>query len=955
MTFPRTSWTIAIVLSPLIATAVFADPPEPKQEVPFDAARKAYLQGELDAARRTYETLAQSEESKLAATLGLVEIDLLVGEYEQGIDRLRAIENAGRKSADWHASLAALLAEIGRYEEAVAHNRRALALDEDHLRARWQLGQCLEMVGQTGEAMRVYERFEEVMLGGKLPDSPQDVTLLGNGFYRYSLLKRHPNLVERTRHVLRETYQDAFDNLDPLYWPARMAAAKLLLEKHNSGEALIDLKNLIEKNPHIPAAHVAMGRIELEELGFEDVEKRVEEARRTNPRYVPAALLLADCRMQERRYADAIEAAKAALAVNPKCIEALAVTAAARLAMGDNAAAQDVQRRVEAINARPAGFHYAMGVWLAARRQFDRAEAEYKKAIEYAPWWPEPRTDLGLCYLETGEEALAKQTLEASFRLDGFNHRTHTILGLLDQLEHFASVETQHFIVKFDRKEDPIVGTYFSEALEAMYAETCDMFGHRLEKKTIVELFPDHMGFSVRIGGRPFIATIGACSGRVIAMASPRKGASLFGRYNWNNVLQHEFAHTVTLDATQGRIAHWYTEACAVYSEPHARPWAWKQLLSDACREDRLFSLEDIDWGFVRPKRPDDRHLAYAQSEWMLEYIIEKHGRDKVVALLKAYRDELPQQAAFKEVFHTDTSAFFDDFKRWAGEQVAAWDMPSMPKVDKNEVETRLEADPDNASLHALLAVALLGEAKADEAEEAVKRAMSLNPDEKLALEVFSHIQVGRSHAEKNENKRQQYLDHVEPYLRRLIRIDPDNASAIKYLGYVEQSWGQWREAIGWLKRYQSRYPEDPDTYRRLAAIYGEQRNENARIDQLAKLAPLVEDNPYVAVQLAEAYAGRGQFQEAARWYHHAMLIDPFDVSTHLRCGDLLLSLSRPLEAQREFEAAIALKPDDGQAYDGLSRVFAAMGNRERAETYKKEAEARGFRRKADPIGAAGG
>ncbi len=948
MNRPRTMPTLAVTVSMLLTSAMFAGRPQAAAAGSFDDARKAFMRGDLDAAKGTYATLSASREHKLRATLGLAEIDLLVGDYEDGIKRLKTIENAGRKSADWHAALAALLAETGRYEEAIRHNRRALDRDENCLRARWQLGQCLEAIGRTDEARRVYERFEEIMLGGQLPESPANVTWLGKGFYRYSLLDRHPNLAQRTRHVLQEIFQDAFDNLDPLFWPARLAAAELLLEKHNTIEAKIDLEALIEKNPHVPAAHVALGRIELENWAFEDVEKRVEEARRTNPNHVRAALLLAICRMQERRYAEAAEAAETALRVNPNSLDALGMLASARLASGDKTAAQDLMARVERINPRPAAFHYVLGVWLASRRQFDRAEAEYKKSIDYAPWWSEPQTDLGLCYLETGEEALAKQTLEASFKLDGFNHRTHMILRLLDQLEHLATVETEHFIVKYDKTEDPVVGMYFPDALEAMYPEICDAFGHRPEKKTIVELFPNHVDFSVRIGGRPFIATIGACSGRVIAMASPRKGASLFGRYNWDNVLRHEFAHTVTLDATRGRITHWYTEACAVYSEPHARPWSWKQLLSDAFREDRLFTLDEIDWGFIRPKRADGRHLAYAQSEWIIEYIFDKHGRDKALALLEAYRDELPQEAAFKQVFGMDAATFFKRFKRWAGRQVAEWDMPVTPTADKEKVEKQLEDDPDNALLHAKRAVALLEEAEVDDAETALNLALELNPNEKLALELIAHIHVKRSHAEKDPKQREQYLEDAEPYLRRLIRIEPDNPHAIKYLGFVEQSRRQWPEAIRLLKQYQDRYPEDPDTYRRLAAIHAEQGDEGARIDQLANLAPMVEDNPYVALELAEAYENRGQLAEAARWYRHAMRIDPFDASTHLACGDVLLKLGRPLEAQREFEAAVVLSPDDGHAYDGLSRVFAAMGNRKQAETYKKQAEARGFHREAD-------
>src|SRR5207244_2543569 len=160
--------------------------------------------------------------------------------------------------------------------------------------------------------------------------------------------------------------------------------------------------------------------------------------------------------------------------------------------------------------------------------------------------------------------------------------------------------------------------------LEKVYSDVTGNFGVQPEKKTSIEIFPDHMGFSVRITGRPFIATVGACTGPVIAIQAPR-GLAPFGRFNWANVLRHEFTHTVTLAATENRIPHWMTEGMSVHEEPVPQSWRTKQLLSQALWDDRLFTLESIDWGFMRPKRSDDRELAYAQGEWMVGYIAKHY------------------------------------------------------------------------------------------------------------------------------------------------------------------------------------------------------------------------------------------------------------------------------------------------------------------------------------------
>ncbi|HVP13105.1 MAG TPA: tetratricopeptide repeat protein, partial [Phycisphaerae bacterium] len=654
-------------------------PAASRPSTPCSSARECFLRGDYDAAIEFYDDLGRGGgEDAVRAACGQTEIDLQIGNYAGGIARLRGLESKGRESADWHACLAALLAEIGKYDEAIEHNRRALELESGHLRARWQLGQLYEMLGREKDAIDTYEPVERLMTEGTLPSAPEDLVYVGKSFCRISLLTRHPNRVQRTKHVLTEVYQEAFDVIDPLFWPGRLAAAELLLEKHNRTEAKSDFAAICAQNPKVPDAHVGLGRIALAEWDFEKAEQEAETALDINPRHVPAMLLLADIRMTQRQHKDAVAAAGRALEVNPNSIEALAVLAAAQWWMGDRAASQSAQERVLKINPRPAAMHCILGVWLGADRRFPEAREHLSKAIEYAPTWPAPRTELGRLYMETGEEALARKTLDEAFALDSFDADTHGILGLLDQLEKFARLETKHFVIKYDAKADSVIGPYFAESLEALYAGVCRDFGADLDKRTIIEVFPDHMGFSMRTAGRPFIATIGACTGRVIAMTAPRPTSSTFGRFNWVNVLRHEFTHTVTMAVTDNRIPHWFTEGLAVREEQPRQSWSVKYLLSSAVRHDRLFTLESIDWGFIRPREPDARGLAYAQSEWMVEFITERYGDRAIPGMLKAMREGVTQEQVFKQVLKCEPAAFEKEFKAWAAKGVEAWGLPDV-------------------------------------------------------------------------------------------------------------------------------------------------------------------------------------------------------------------------------------------------------------------------------------
>ena len=49
--------------------------------------------------------------------------------------------------------------------------------------------------------------------------------------------------------------------------------------------------------------------------------------------------------------------------------------------------------------------------------------------------------------------------------------------------------------------------------------------------------------------------------------------------------------------------------------------------------------MNDLTWGFVRPKKPSDRQLAYAQSFWICQYINEKYGHDAILKMLAEFKN----------------------------------------------------------------------------------------------------------------------------------------------------------------------------------------------------------------------------------------------------------------------------------------------------------------------------
>src|SRR5688572_33263216 len=78
--------------------------------------------------------------------------------------------------------------------------------------------------------------------------------------------------------------------------------------------------------------------------------------------------------------------------------------------------------------------------------------------------------------------------------------------------------------------------------------------------------------------------------------------------------------------------------------------WEWVPMLYHAVKEKELFTLENITWGFVRPRRPMDRQLAYAQSFWICKYLEEKYGHDAILNMLELFRAGGQQDDVFMKI-----------------------------------------------------------------------------------------------------------------------------------------------------------------------------------------------------------------------------------------------------------------------------------------------------------------
>ncbi|MFW6132989.1 MAG: tetratricopeptide repeat protein [Planctomycetota bacterium] len=883
-------------------------PSAARESSPLAAARKLYMTGKYAEAAEAYEPLLDDARLRVRAAVGLAEALAATGAYDDTLDALDRVKEPGGADARWHAARAGVLETVGEYGDALAAARQAHRLRPDWAPAILLRGRLLETFGRKPQAVEVYETMRRALEGTAYREDPESLVALGRILDRHAVLTGR-RASEQAANILHNYFQFAYQEVDETYWPANVAAGMFLLGKHKPGDAATELELATRQNERIPAVHVGRALLHLRKWRFERCLGEVNKALSINPRHTDALLVRAACLMKWRKVDQVPAVIDDILEINPRHVEALSLAAARHVRVGTPDDARPFIERVHEVDPDCATLPHTIGEWLSAGRQYELAETYLTRAVELAPEQAGAVTDLGLLYMQAGRENKAREVLARARRLDDFRADVHNYLELLDDLADYAVRETPHFIVKVDARHDAVLLEQVAAEAERIYAEVTDHFEHEPATRTLVEIFPEHEDFSVRISGKGWIGTVGACTGPVIAMVAPDAQRSRFGTYNWATVLRHEFAHVVTLSATGNRIPHWLTEACAVWEQPDRRNYEAVQALVAAVRGDRLIPVSKLNWSFIRPKRRGDRSLAYAQSEWMLEYIITTKGYDTVLALLDGFAEGLTQPEVFAEHLGMSETDFDRAFAAWARHEVRRWGYTPQGPPDLVEAKQAAEKRPHDAGAQARLAEAYWQRHKPDQAIQAARAALRESPDHPGALGVLAQALTAR-----------EKYDRAARLAEKLQQVAPDSPVAPQVLAKCHLARRRWGPAIEALEQVKRRRPLADVGYKELAKLYLQLGRPDRALPNLIELHRRTMTDPTYARQIAEAYRTLpGEQDKALRYWREVTRINPYDADAYKAMTELHIALGRYDRAARAARSMTQVARDSAEAWTYLA------------------------------------
>lgn len=810
-------------------------------------------------------------------------LKLFHGQWD-GLDNLQGNDLARLRLAQWRLDDAVFqddnIAAILRAEAALHRGDPGttikLLADDDSAPALMLKSQACEQLGDMAGAVAALLPLREAGKEHATADASQ-LTAVALALLELARLEGRPSHDYRLAMGMLAKVRT---ELDRLYWPSLLAEAKVLFDKDNPEGAQGAIAEALHLNPRSSQAWYLLGRMTAQTFQFDRARFCADKLREINPDHLLADLVDIESFLTQRDVPRAIQVAQKAMAKYPTHRELNAFAAAAHAMAYDDAQTRAAIERFDAMSPGNPLLYATLGRFLSLTRQYDAGAAALRRAIDMNPNWCEPRAELALLLMQSGDEENALKELRAAARLDPFNKRVANQLKLAEELQTYDTIRTEHFIIRYKPGVDEVLARDMPAELERIYSDITSVFAHRPKRTTLIELLPDEQWFGVRITGIPEIWTIAASTGDVIAMTPPRLGAKQRGTFDWARVIRHEFVHTVTLDKTANRLPHWFTEACAVSQEPGGRDYPTSQLLAEAVKRDKLFDLKEINWAFVRPKTELDRPLAYAQAHWMLQYITLKFRHQAVLDLLVEFRNGANAEDAIARVTGGSAESFMAGFHEWASSQVKAWGLAS--DIKDARVEAIMNGVREGKTPGATQLAELLAEYP--------------NHPDLLELSARMTLQTQGGDPARQALMRYAAARPIDPWPHReLVKLATASGNFQEVLGSLqlldeqEQTTGAWAHQLAKLYRLANDLETAHDAairslwrepynaaYRELAATIALQRGDlDETLRHLSAMTSLEPSRPIHFVRLAALHHRMGSRADAKAAAEKARSLDP--------------------------------------------------------------------------------
>lgn len=851
------------------------------------------LKGNYEEAREQFLAAIESDKELLPlATVGIARSYQELGEYEAALEKVNKALEKAKDHPDLLAARADLYFQTGRWEEAEKEANAAIAKQDDQLLARWTLARLARDRGELEKADQAVRWIVRYYTARNNADNeitnPWELLIVAEAGAENA---RWNNLSRQFAFILNEVISDALKE-EKNFWPGEVMAGSMLLEKYNRPDAVDAFDKALKINPKSADAFAGKALAALQKFDIKDAHGYAEQALKINPKHVHTLRIKAQIALIAADYDQAADYLETARMVNPKDAAVLGRLAGVAKLRGDDDKLAKLIAEVETFDQKPGVFYFELGECMDDTKRYLDAEQYFDKSVQLRPNLAPPRTSLGLLHLRMGREDKGREILTRANKLDPFNVRVANQLKVLRHLDSYETITTPHYEVRFNPQTDKVLATLLAEYLETTHVELKNQFQFEPPERTLVELFSTHEMFSGRTVGLPDLHTIGACTGRVVAMASPRaKGVNK--PFNWARVIRHELTHIFNLSQTNFLCPHWLTEGLAVRNENMDRPLMWLQILRDRYRADTLFTLDDVMLGFVRPKGPDDWSLAYCQSEIYVSYMIDEYGEESVAKVLDAYGRGLGTGSVIEKSLGVSQAEFEKGYKKYIREKVlgTALDAPdekSWKPMTFAEMEKAYAEDEDDLELAARLAEQLVRRNQSTKAKSIAEKVVEKQKDHVVANIVLARLKVAAKEP-----------DEGLAILETVAETQPDDPHLLRELTRAYVGMEKIEDAIRVCEHGRKVAPLEGAWVEHLARLYKLSDNNEGLVSVLKEIVSRNPDDLDARIKLAESAIEAKETDTALLYAWEAVHIDPLNKTAQSMLLVALKAAEQADEAER--------------------------------------------------------
>ena len=223
--------------------------------------------------------------------------------------------------------------------------------------------------------------------------------------------------------------------------------------------------------------------------------------------------------------------------------------------------------------------------------------------------------------------------------------------------------------------------------------------------------------------------------------------------------------------------------------------------------------------------------------------------------------------------------------------------------------ERAIQQEPSLPTPYKKLGQALIKTDRADEADDVFRMYLERDPGKNAVAEAIMRVQEGRD-------------EEAIKLLRKILRSDPDNVDAMRYLAaaYLKEKKNMG-DAEALLRRASQIAPGYSEVLMLLGSVLLERNRFRDAAETFEKLIKLRTDSDVAWAGLGQALARGDQTEKSAEAFAHAIELNPNVPLVQMSYGHILKTLGEQEKSLKAYREAIRLKPAFGEVYWSMANL----------------------------------